>query len=167
MAEPPTKKKKKRRSDTSGWSRKVNDKKISKIKSHSVLGDWRRWTMVKVNCVRASVKWERVTGIETGGDSSDDEPIIPNVVTFTTPVPVGMKNVLVKMEKAQNRTYRSLPIAIKEQFELDESHYNPKDFVVSVSFSKESKYEEFQLCLLSSLQQQEKTRTTILDCLPK
>ena len=143
MAEPPPKKKKKKRSDTSGWSRKVNDKKISKIKSHIVLGDWRRWTMVKVNSVRASVKWERVTGLETGGDSSDDEPTIPNVVTFTTPVPVGMKNVLVKMEKAQNRTYRSLPIAIKEQFELDESHYNPKDFVVSVSFSKESKYEEF------------------------
>ena len=141
--EPPTKKKKKKRSDTSGWSKKVNDKKITKIKSHKVLGEWRRWGMVKVNSVRAFVKWERATDLEAGEDSSDDEPSVPNVVTFTTPVPVGMKNVLVKMEKAQNRTYGALPIAIKEQFELDKSSYNPIDFTVSVSFGKEVKYEEF------------------------
>ena len=68
------------------------------------------------------------------------------VVLFTTPVPVGMKNVPIKMESAQNRLYRSLPIAIKEGFGITcKGDYNPEDYTVSVSFGRDGMHSKFLL----------------------
>ena len=106
----------------SGWSYKTNQKRIEKIKRHSTRGDWRRFGMVNVKYVDACVKWERV---DEKGENVD-------VLTFTTPVPVVMNNVILKMESAQNRVYKSLPTIVKEHFDLTSSNYQPKLFKVSV-----------------------------------
>ena len=66
-----------------------------------------------------------------------------DVLTFTTPVPVGMKNVILKMESAQNRVYKSLPTIVKEHFDLTSSNYQPKLFKETVSFSSNSRYDDF------------------------
>ena len=94
-------KKRKKRSDVSGWCKSTTDDRIKKMKQHPVLGDWRRFGTVKIKSTIASVKWTEST---TG-----------NIATFHTPIPVGMKDVLQKMESQQNRNFKQLPLVVKEQ----------------------------------------------------
>ena len=69
MAEPPTKKKRNfdRRTELKGWIKKLTRDRINKIEKHEIAGD-RKWL-------------SKSTG---------------KVISFTTPVPVSMKNVLIK-----------------------------------------------------------------------
>ena len=111
MSEPPNKKKhwSAKRTDLVGWNAKSTPDCVQKMQKHKVVGDW-RWFGIT-----AHIKWEKVQ--------------LGKVVTLMTPVPVGMKNVLIKMENAQNRVYNSLPIAVKEELEISsQGEYNPQDY---------------------------------------
>ena len=71
--------------------------------------------------VDATIKWENKS---TG-----------KVISFTTHVLVGMKNVLIKMEAAQNGHNEALPMAVKDSFIIDPaSEYNPENYHVMVFF---------------------------------
>ena len=122
-------KKKKKRTDLSGWSVKTTADRIKNMTSHPVLGDWRRFGVIKVKTLVASIKWTKV--------STED------ILTFSTQCPVGMKSALVKMEDHQNCNFTMLPLVVKEHFDLTEKSYHPTDFQVSVSFGKDPSYSSF------------------------
>ena len=80
-------------------------------------GDWRRFGTINVKVVTAYVKWQKLVTPEQGAGSSEeelDDVDTDNIKTFITEIPVGMKNVLTKMESQQNRALNQLPLAIKE-----------------------------------------------------
>ena len=127
-------KKKQKRSATTGFSSKTNERKVRNFERHKTKGDWRRFGTVNVQVITAYVKWEKEVA------NSDDES---GVKTFVTQIPDGMRDVLEKMKFQQNRTFNQSPLAVKDHFSLTEQNYNPKDFQVSVSFAAEAKFEKF------------------------
>ena len=75
----------------------------------------------QVKHVDATIKWENKS---TG-----------KVISFTTHVLVGMKNVLIKMDTTQNGHNEALPMAVKDSFIIDSAgEYNPENYHVMVFF---------------------------------
>ena len=64
--------------------------------------------------------------------------------TFDSPVPVGMENLLKKLESAQNRSFEAIPMVVRDKFSITENNYKSSDFDVNVSFSS-AKYDDFRL----------------------
>ena len=127
----PTKKKKKQ-CDLSGWCKAATPDRLKKMKQHPVAGDWRRFEMIKVKSIEAVIKWKNI--------STED------IYSFTTPVAVGMREALKKMESQQNLNFKHLPVVVKEHFGLTETTYKPHNFTVNVSFGvvdDESQYSDF------------------------
>ena len=124
-------KKKKKRADTDGWRPATLDKRLKDMNKNKHAGDWWRDTVVhNLRYKVATVKW-------TNKQSK-------KMFTFESPVPVGMEEVLQKLETAQNRSFEAIPVAVREEFSMLESTYKSIDYEVSVSFSS-SKYANFRL----------------------
>ena len=47
------------------------------------------------------------------------------------------------MQGQQNKNFEMLPVAMKEQFDVQKTEYDPKDDEVSVSFSGNKEYQSF------------------------
>ena len=91
------------------------------MKQHTTLGDWKRFGTIKLKYLVASVKWRRIV---------DDK-----VVTFVTPIASGVKTVFIKMQSQRNKNFEMLPVAMKEQFDVQKNDYDPKDNEEYQSFS--------------------------------
>ena len=67
---------------------------------------------------------------------------VGDIFTIKTVVPVGMTGLLEKIETASGRKWESIPVSVKEHFELAKNAFKSQQFTVTVSFSDTSKYEE-------------------------
>ena len=99
------------------------------MKQHTTLGDCRRFGTIKLKHLVASVKWRRIV------DSK--------VVNFVNPIASSVTEVLLNMQNQQNKNFEMLPIAMKEQSDVQEIDYDPKDYEVTVSFSPNAEYQSF------------------------
>ena len=52
-----------------------------------------------------------------------------------TPVPVGMTGLVVKNQSASGRSWESIPVSIKEAFNLEKKEFDASKIRVTVSFS--------------------------------
>ena len=101
---------------------------MSKVKH---IGDWRR--DVKIHNVHhkiATIKWTHKPS--------------EKMFSFESPVPVGMENLLKKLESAQNRSFEAIPMAVRDEFSITDKNYKSSDYDVNVSFSS-TKYYDFRL----------------------
>ena len=132
MASAPKKPKmNKKRADLNGWSPLTVDQKLKNLHKGKPTGDWRRDTKLhNLYHAIATINWTNISSKQTKALSG--------------PIPVGMEGLLRKLESAQNRSFKSIPVAIKEEFGMTESSFNPKDYSVFVLFS-EPKYGDFRL----------------------
>ena len=94
---------------------------IKKMKQYTILGDWQRFGMIKLKFLVAYINWRRI--------------VDNKVVTFVTPIASGVKKVLLKMQSQQNKNFEMLPVAIKEQLDVQKNDYDPKDYEVTLSIS--------------------------------
>ena len=124
-------KKKKKRADLDGWcSSTVNDR-IKHMSKGPLLGSWRRDVQIhNVHHKISTIKWTH-------------KPT-KKMFTFDTPVPVGMEELLKKLETAQNRNYDAISLAVRQKFDMTEKGYKSQDYEVNVSFSS-ARYDDFRL----------------------
>ena len=116
-------KKSRKRPEVDGWSPNTVDQKLKNMHKGNPTGDWRRDVKLhNFHHVIATTNWSHNPTIKTKALSG--------------PVPVGMENLLRKMENAQNSAFKSIPLVVKEEFRMTESSYSPKDYFVSVLFSE-------------------------------
>ena len=57
------------------------------------------------------------------------------VYVMKAPTPVGMTDLMIKLQSAYNRYWRSVPSLVAEYFDINKENYQAKDYSVSVSFS--------------------------------
>ena len=107
-----------------GYCDKTTPDILKKLKSHPHKGDWRSHRQVRVAVKRCSIKWT-YTGKEK------------NLLhVLKTPVPVGMTGLVEKNQTASGRSWESLPLSVKEAFQLeDKANFIPEDVKVEVGFS--------------------------------
>ena len=70
--------------------------------------------------------------------------------SFEAPVPVGMEKLLQKLESAQNRSFKAIPLAARENFSILETtsksgDYEEKLFFFFFFFFLSTKYTDFRL----------------------
>ena len=139
-------KKAKKRADVTGWCSQTLENRLKHMKKNTPTGDWRRDVLLEnVRYKLATTKWTHIPTMK--------------VFSFKGPIPVGMENLLTKLESAQNRSYQAIPLAVREEFSMVESTYNSGEYEVSVSFS-EAKYDSFRLlyCRLCTTKNNLKTK---------
>ena len=128
MPPPPNKKK---RADLSGWGPATYDNKLKHLHKNACKGDWRR--DVKIHNIKykiALVSWSSTVNFKT--------------FSFSTPIPVGMEELLRKLESSQNRTFTAIPLIVREEFNLTENNYSSSNFEVQVTFSQ-PKFGDFRV----------------------
>ena len=131
MASAAKKPKNTKRAEVTGWSPQTVDLKLKNMNKNKVKGDWRRDVQVEDVLYKvATVTWTHLPSMRT--------------FAFPSPIPVGMEKLLTKLESAQNRSFKSLPLAVREEFTIMENSYNPANFEVRVTFS-EAMYGNFRL----------------------
>ena len=99
------------------------------MRQHTTLGDCQRFGTIKLKHLVASVKWRRI--------------VDNKMVNFVNPIASSVTKVLLNMQNQQNKNFEMLPIAIKEQFDVQEIDCDPKDYEVTVSFSPNAEYQSF------------------------
>ena len=57
------------------------------------------------------------------------------VYAMKTPTPVGITDLMTKLQSASNQYWSSIPNLVVEYFEINKENYQAKDYSVSVSFS--------------------------------
>ena len=57
------------------------------------------------------------------------------VCAMKTPTPVGMTDLMTKLQSASNQYWSSIPSLVVEYFDINKENYQAKDYSVSVSFS--------------------------------
>ena len=135
--QPPNKKAKKRRADLNGWCPTTYATKFKNMHKNKPKGDWRRdTTLHSLKYKIARINWSDINTFKA--------------FSFDAPIPVGMEQLLLKLEKSQNRTFKAIPLVV-EEFELTENKYKSADFKVQVTFS-EPKFGDFRVlyCRLCS-----------------
>ena len=117
--------------DIVGWCPETTTTNLLKMMQHDKKGNWRRDRVIRVLYVTCSITWT----------TCKDKP--PHIIT--SPVPVGMKNLMVKNQSASGQSWESFPRSVKKHFELQvkPAAFNANDYNVEVSFSTEEKYGKF------------------------
>ena len=57
------------------------------------------------------------------------------VYVMKTPTPVGMTDIMTKLQSAPSRYWRSIPSLVEEYVDINKENYRAKNYSVSVSFS--------------------------------
>ena len=80
------------------------------------------------------------------------------IFTITTPVPTGMVGLMGKLQEAAGRSYQSLPVSVREHFNLSKENFNSKskDFTIETIFENNEQHGFFyhlfcRFCEKSSL----------------
>ena len=115
------KKLKMRRADVSGFCPETIMSRLTDMNTVLHKGEWRR---SKVICIPF-----RQTGIKLTHILSS------KVYVMKAPTPVGMTDLMIKLQSAYNRYWRSIPSLVVEYFDINKENYQTKDYSVSVSFS--------------------------------
>ena len=56
------------------------------------------------------------------------------IFTITTPVPTGMVGLMRKLQEAAGRSYQSVPVSVREHFNLSKENFNSRDFTIEAMF---------------------------------
>ena len=84
-------------------------------------GEWRRSKVICIPFRQTDIKWTHIP--------------YSKVYVMKTPTPVGMADLMAKLQSASNRYWRSIPSLVVEYFDINKENYQAKDYSVSVLFS--------------------------------
>ena len=107
-----------------GYSEKTTPDILKKLASHPHKGDWRRHKKIRIAFKLCSINWSY---------NRDEEEDLVHVLK--TPVPVGMTGLVVKNQSASGRSWESIPVSVKEAFNLEKKEFDASKIRVTVSFS--------------------------------
>ena len=76
--------------------------------------------------------WEKKIRNEDSGESE--------IFTITNPVPTGMVGLMRMLQEAVGKSYQSVPVSVREHFNLSRENFNSKDFTIETMFENNEQY---------------------------
>ena len=104
-----------------GYSEETTLLILTKMKQHPHNGDWRRDKKIRIPYKTCTITW-----------SCSDEGA-PDPFLIKTPVPFGMKGLMEKNLSAADRSFESVPVAVKNHFGVEKKEsFQSSKFSVTV-----------------------------------
>ena len=115
------KKSKTRGADVSGFCPETITSRLNDMNGVPHKGEWRRSKVICIPFRQTDIKWTHIPSSK--------------VYVMKTPTPVGMTDLMTKLQFAPNRYWRPIPSLDEEYTDINKENYQAKDYSVSVSFS--------------------------------
>ena len=115
-----------------GFSEKTIHQRLKNLQKVKHKGDWRRSKRIRVHFKVCKIIWEKKIGEED-----------TDVYTITTSVQTGMIALMRKLQEVAGRSYESVPLAVREYFELSKENFNSKLFNAETVFENDEHYDYF------------------------